>query len=101
MKKNAVRLWLSNIVFCTVVLLLASRAYAQKTWVSPSSGFWKDGTNWSGGTPPFSTNSVIIANPNSKVVTIDAPTPPANLTITRLTLLGTNTSTNTLIMDNV
>src|SRR6266567_5919599 len=86
-----------NVSFATLLWILPASLSAQKSWVSADSGFWRDGTNWSGGTPPGNTNTVQITNPNSKVVTIDAATPPENLTITRLSLWGTNTFTNTVI----
>src|SRR5438128_5716590 len=98
MKKDALRLWLSTASLASFILIFATSVSAQKFWVSPTSGLWRDGANWSGGTPPFSTNNVTIANTNSKVVTIDAATPSANLTITRLNLWGPNNFTNTLII---
>jgi len=101
MKRSAVKLWLVYNALFGFVLLFATTTPAQKVWVSPAGGLWRDGSNWSGGTPPFSTNSILIGNTNSKVVTIDAATPLDNLTVSRLTVLGTNAFTNTLTMDNV
>jgi len=88
-----------------LVLLFATKADAQKIWVNPSSGLWREGTNWSGGTPPTggtNTTAVWITNANSKVVTIDAGTSATNLVATRLNLWGGgSSSTNTLLMTDV
>ena len=43
----------------------------------------------------------VITNANSKTVTLDAQTPATNLTISSLTLFGSNSTTNTLQLSNV
>ena len=72
MKRSAFQRWFFNASLASFIFLLATSLPAQKSWVSPISGLWRDGTNWSGGTPPFSTNTVQIVNASNKVVTIDA-----------------------------
>ena len=51
------------------------------SWTNAVGGSWQVGANWSSGAPPSSTVGTTnqITNANSKVVTIDATTPAANV----------------------
>lgn len=80
--------------------LLTLPAHAEKAWVSPVSGFWSDGTNWSGGTPPDDTAFIQITNAGTKTITIDAATPTTNLTVQMLTINALPGATNTLLLNN-
>ena len=73
-------------------------AHAEKAWIRPTSGLWRVGTNWSGGTPPDITSFIQITNDSTKVVTIDAATPASNLTVQRLSISAPNAATNTLLV---
>src|SRR5207249_8638443 len=68
------------------------------SWTNSASGLWRVGANWSSGSPPTNsagtTNQII--NPNTKVVTVDASTPAANLTIYKLQVSAPVGFTNTL-----
>src|SRR6267154_322947 len=72
---------------CALLLLaLASVAHAEKVWTNNVSGFWRDGTNWTGHAPPDITSFIQITNDLSKTITIDALTPTTELTVQMLTL---------------
>src|SRR5438105_680923 len=103
MKKNAARFFFSKASLACLLVLLATAVSADQIWLTPGSGFWKEGSNWNSGSPPGGTNitTVWITNSNTKVVTIDAATPATNLLVTKLNLWGPNTSTNTLHILNV
>src|SRR6266536_1783854 len=80
-----------------LVLLLPGPAFAQDTWVNPGNGLWRVGSNWSAGAPPENrTTLTLITNANTKTVTVDAATPPTNLTVLKLTVSAPVGSTNTL-----
>ncbi len=87
---------------CTVAsLCLAAGSItasaSTNVWINPGDGLWQVAANWSSGNAPtndFATNQIISAN--TKVVTIDAGTPPANLTIHKLQLWAPPGFTNTL-----
>lgn len=83
-----------------VISCLLAPAHAEKIWVSPASGFWSDGANWSGGMPPGITSFISITNANTKTVTIDALAPATNLTVQMLTLNAPAGATNTLLLNN-
>src|SRR5712691_200025 len=103
MKQNALLWRMSSAVLGALLLLFTNSVQAQKLWTSPTNGLWRQGTNWSGGTPPSITNisTIVIANANTKVITIDSITSSSNLTVGRLNVWGTNNANNSLIMDNV
>src|SRR5437867_2346857 len=103
MKQNALLWRISSAALGAFILLVTNNLPAQKLWTSPTNGLWREGTNWSGGTPPATTNitTVFIGNANTKVITIDAVTSSSNLTVGRVNLWGTNNGNNSLIMDNV
>ena len=89
---------------CAACLGLAfvPAVFAAATWIHPTDGFWKDGTNWSSGRAPSSSlGSTLITNANTKTVSINAQTPSTNLTINSLTLSGSATTTNTLLLSDV
>src|SRR5437868_12730385 len=85
------------------LLLLASSlpARAEKIWTNSASGLWSDGLNWSGHTPPDITAFIRITNDNTKTITIDASTLPANLTVQSLLLNAPPGATNTLLLSSV
>ena len=91
------------LVCCVVSALFFARpGQAAANWINSSSGFWKDGTNWSiGRAPDAASGGTLITNANSKTVTLDAQTPATNLTINSLTLSGSNITTNTVQLSNV
>lgn len=65
-----------------------------------ASGFWQDGTNWSGHTAPDILSFIRITNDVSKTVTIDALTPSTNLTVQKLTISAPPGVTNTLLLSS-
>lgn len=65
------------------------------------SGFWQDGTNWSGHTSPDITSFIRITNDVTKTVTIDADTPATNLTVQKLTISAPPGVTNTLLLSSI
>src|SRR5436305_15009711 len=97
MKRIAVRLWFL-IASLASFILFASRASADKFWLTPTNGLWQVATNWSGGAAPAggtNATTVWITNANSKVVTIDATTPSTNLAAIKLNLWAwSNTATS-------
>lgn len=78
-------------------------AHAQTNdWISPVSGNWGVGANWSAGLPNNSQSEVRIANPNSKAVAIQPDTPltfPGSMTVQNLRLGGVSPDTNVLLMN--
>src|SRR5260370_5727952 len=96
MKRNLLQLWGVYCLLGGLVLALGFRASAEKAWKRPDSGFWADGTNWSGNIPPDITSFIQITNANTKTVTIDAATPAATLTVQMLTISAPPGATNTL-----
>jgi fibronectin-binding autotransporter adhesin len=82
-----------------VVLLAATwPARSEKVWTNNLSGFWSDGTNWTGHTPPDITSFIRITNDLTKTVTIDALTPATELTVQQLWLNAPPGATNTLLL---
>ena len=91
----------ASMMIC-VVLSFAQNCFGAASWTNTGSGFWKDGSNWSGGRSPNSDlGSTLITNASTKTVTIDALTPSTNLTINSLTISGPGASTNTLLLADV
>src|SRR6266542_3269833 len=91
----------ASMMIC-VVLSFAQNCFGAASWTNTGSGFWKDGSNWSGGRSPNSAlGSTLITNASTKTVTIDALTPSTNLTINSLTISGPGASTNTLLLADV
>jgi T5SS/PEP-CTERM-associated repeat protein len=92
-------------VFPLLIILLASallpEVRAEKVWTNVVSGYWQDGTNWTGHTPPDITSFIRITNDNTKIVTIDDSTPATSLTTQMLTLSAPPGATNTLLIKNV
>jgi len=71
-----------------------------------ASGFWDaSGAAWSLNGPPSITDTAdFITNANTKIITIDSAVvsdSPATLTISNLTLGGTSTATNTLLLNTL
>ena len=61
-------------------------AHIDFAWATNSSGKWENPTNWSLGFVPTPYNTVLVANPGTKTVTIDADTvssAPTSLTINK------------------
>src|SRR5713101_4246838 len=96
MKRNLLQLWGVRCLLGCFGLAFGFTASAEKAWKSPTSGFWADGTNWSGGLPPDITAFIQITNANTKTVTIDAATPAATLMVQMLTMSAPPGQTNTL-----
>ena len=90
--------WLNCCFSILAAGLGLSSARAEKVWTNVVSGFWQDGTNWTGHTPPDITAFLQITNDNTKTVTINAQTPAAELTVQMLTLSGPPGVTNTLLV---
>src|SRR5712692_6721923 len=100
MKRNLLQLWGVRCLLGCFGLAFGFTASAEKAWKSPTSGFWADGTNWSGGLPPDITAFIQITNANTKTVTIDAATPAATLTVQMLTMSAPPGQTNTLLLSD-
>src|SRR5437016_1553935 len=81
-----------------VCLAFSISLRAEKVWTNVVSGFWQDGTNWTGHTPPDIAAFLQITNDNTKTVTINAQTPAAELTVQMLTLSAPPGATNTLLV---
>jgi T5SS/PEP-CTERM-associated repeat protein len=72
------------------------------SWLSPTSGKWEAGFDWSAGPPSIIQPAVYVTNASSKTVTIDVITAIAytnTLTISNLTVSGPGGSTNTLLLN--
>ena len=82
-------------------VLITSPASAEKVWTNSLSGFWRDGTNWTGHAPPDITSFIQITNDLNKIVTIDSLTPATELTVQMLTLNAPPGATNTLLLSNL
>src|SRR5438876_1740216 len=96
-KIKSARWWSGGAKIGIVLLAVVCSARAQNRWISPGSGLWRVGTNWSAGTPPANTTTVtLITNANTKTVSIDSATPAANLALLKLTVSAPPGSTNTL-----
>jgi len=77
-------------------------AAGTNAWISSSSGKWETSTNWSLGLPG-PVQSLLITNPSTKTVTVDATTAasfPATMTVSNLTISAPAGSTNTLFLNN-
>ncbi len=72
------------------------------SWISPASGKWESGPNWSLGAPPSDyLSATFITNGSSKTVTIDAITVsnyPGSMTLTNLNVAAPPGATNTLLL---
>jgi len=88
MKPSLKRLLL--LVFGAVALCAARVAAQTNSWVA-GGGKWEDGGNWSAGTPATTQIGLWITNAGTKEVAIDAVTPASTLTVSNLTLAGSNT----------
>src|SRR5579862_8827690 len=64
------------------------------------SGKWEAPGNWSAGAPASTNAANLITNATSKAVTIDALTPPGNLTINNLVISGPSGTVNVLQLTN-
>src|SRR5438552_121044 len=74
-------------------------AAGTNSWTNSASGLWRTGSNWSSNQAPDSTFTyILITNAGTKTVTIDAGTPPANLSSQKLTISAPDGSTNTLAL---
>src|SRR5260370_10418943 len=88
--------------FCPFFLLAVTPlAYGEKIWTNTVSGFWRDGTNWTGHAPPDITSFIRITNDNTKTITIDALAPSGTLTVQMLTMNAPPGVTNTLLLSDV
>src|SRR5258705_13698131 len=77
-------------------------ASAAAMWNKPTSGFWKDGTNWSTGRPPnLGLGGTYITNGSTKTVTVDALTPLTNLFINSLNVWAPAGATNPLLLQDM
>jgi CSLREA domain-containing protein len=77
---------------------------ALNVWRTPASGSWQIGTNWSTTLPPASSQTCLIANYNTKAVTIDNVTvmnASATLTVSNLGVAAPVDATNTLLLSNM
>jgi T5SS/PEP-CTERM-associated repeat protein len=82
--------------------LATLNASAAAMWNKPTSGFWKDGTNWSTGRPPnLGLGGTYITNSSTKTVTVDALTPLTNLFINSLNVWAPAGATNTLLLQDM
>src|SRR5258708_27013615 len=79
---------------------VATPAHGEKIWTNVASGFWQDGTNWTGHSAPDVTSFIRITNDVSKTVTINDLTPANNLTVQTLTLSAPPGATNMLLLAN-
>ena len=61
-------------------------------WINPSGGNWSVGTNWSTGSPPASTDTVVIALAGTYTVVLDI-----NATVARLTVGDGSTGTSPVL----
>jgi hypothetical protein len=82
-------------------LVLTPATHAEKVWTNTVSGFWRDGTNWTGHAPPDITSFIQITNDLSKTVAIDALTPASELTVQMLTLNAPPGATNMLLLSDL
>ncbi|HWD93377.1 MAG TPA: hypothetical protein VG938_13625 [Verrucomicrobiae bacterium] len=78
------------------------------SWINQNGGNWDDGSSWSFGIPPDSSQSVAFTNYFWKAVTIDSSTlanAPGSLSVSNLTTggapIGTETTKNTLLLNYV
>jgi hypothetical protein len=94
------KLW-PTLAISLFAVALAPLGHAEKIWMNSVSGFWQDGTYWTGHTAPDSTSFLQITNDNSKTVTIDALTPATELTVQMLTINAPPGVTNTLWLNNI
>ena len=92
--------WLNRCFLIFAAWLGFSTARAEKVWTNVVSGFWQDGTNWTGHTPPDITAFIQITNDNTKTVTINAQTPFTQTTVQMLTMSAPPGVTNTLLLSN-
>lgn len=78
------------------------------SWISQNGGNWDDGSSWSLGVPPDSSQTVFFTNYFWKAVTIDSSTltnAPGSLTVSNLITggapIGAETTKNTLLLNYV
>jgi hypothetical protein len=87
------------VAILTTVAVRATCHAQTNSWISSTSGFWYDYTNWSLGIAPTNTQSVYITNDLSKTVTIDSYTSgsyPDTMSVSNLSLLAHAGATNVL-----
>jgi len=83
----------------------ASTASGTNVWINPLSDKWEVGPNWSQGVPSSAQLGLLITNPTSTTVAIDATTAASNavnqcLTVGNLTVFSPAGSTNVLSLAN-
>jgi len=81
---------------------LSSSSGPVNSWTNSASGNWAS-ANWSLGILPNSSQTVLIANPGSKTVSINATTPvdfPGSMTVSNLFIEGATNTQNTLVLNN-
>lgn len=91
-------------VFCVAGLFAAAHAQALTTnsWLGSTSSLWSLQTNWSAlQVPDTSFDYILITNPETKTVTMDASTDPANRSVNRLILTAPLGFTNSLLLTDV
>ena len=102
MKYNRIRIQPTCLAIIVLSVTAAELQATTNSWTSLVGGAWTDGANWSDSLPPsIDWSHILIANINTKTITIDAATPAANLTINNLALSAPNGFTNTLQLLNV
>src|SRR5262245_44750286 len=72
------------------------------SWTNATSGNWDQPANWSLGTLPNSSQSVLITNSGWKAVAINPSTPadfPDSMTVNSLTIRGATNTENTLLLN--
>jgi T5SS/PEP-CTERM-associated repeat protein len=98
--RNIVKPCLAALLLVHLAFAFPSTCSAAKIWKSPTDGYWRDGTNWSGNLSPDSTSFIDITTNNGVTITIDALTDATNLTVQKLTLGGPPGATNMLFLNN-
>ena len=80
-----------GLVGVTLLMLVQPLRAQPNSWISPGSGHWQDGFNWSAG-QPNAFQSMFITNAGPKNVLIDNTTLgfPTTLTVSNLTVSGNN-----------
>jgi hypothetical protein len=79
----------------------ASTAAGTNVWINPLSDKWETAPNWSQGFPNSAQAGLLVTNPTSTTITIDATTAASNavnqcLTVGNLTIFSPAGATNTL-----
>src|SRR5262245_19217551 len=85
-----------------IVFACASSSAQMNSWINPASGNWDAAANWSLGSLPNSSQTVMITNSNWKAVGINPSTPvnfPGSMTVASLTVRGSTNTENTLLLN--